>query len=373
MIYKPYKEVSLSALGMGNMRLPVQADQPETPIDREKAQEMIDYALEQGINYFDTAYVYHNGESEKFLGEALKKHPRDSYYLATKFFILANPDYKAVFEEQLKRLQTDYIDFYLIHGIFDHTFQQYLDCGCIDYFLEQKKLGRIKYLGFSTHAEVDNMTTFADHHKWDFAQIQLNYFDWKYGTAKEQYEVLERREIPIIVMEPIRGGRLSSLTPEAERLLTQAHPDWSIASWALRFVKDLPQVQVVLSGMSTLDQIKDNLKTFDVDEHLTETDMELLMNACDIFHEQVVVPCTACRYCCDDCPVSINIPEFLKIFNAYKVDGPWALSELSTVDSKGQPADCISCGACTGHCPQSIDVPEIMGELADLIAHAPGR
>lgn len=366
MIYKPFKDLSLSCLGMGNMRLPVQGDKPGAPIDWERAQQIIDYAMENGINYYDTAFVYHNGESEKFLGEAMKKYPRESYHLATKFFILANPDYKAVFEEQLSRLQTDYIDFYLIHGIFDHTWQQYLDSGCIEYFLEQQKAGRIRHLGFSSHASVENLTRFADHHKWDFAQIQLNYFDWQYSTTAEEYKVLEERSIPIIVMEPVRGGHLASLSSDAEGILKAAHPDWSIASWALRWIKTLPQVQVTLSGMSTLEQIRDNVATYQEPEGLSAEDTATLMKACEAFKKQVSVPCTACRYCCDGCPVNINIPAYLSIYNSYKTDGPWALNGLKDVDSEGKPADCIACGACTGHCPQSIDVPGIMKELKEL-------
>lgn len=366
MEYKSFQDSSLSRLGMGNMRLPVQGDHPGAPIDRPRAQAIIDYAMAHGINYYDTAYVYHNGESEAFLGEALKKCPREQYHLATKYFILADADYKAVLEEQLRRLRSDYIDFYLIHGIFDHTYQQYLDSGCIEYFLEQKKAGRIKYLGFSSHAAPEHLARFADHHHWDFAQLQLNYFDWQYGTAAQEYAILEERQIPIMVMEPVRGGRLAQLSKEAESMLRAAHPDWSIASWALRWVRRLPQVQVILSGMSTLEQIQDNVATFEADEPLTDADAELLMRACAAFKKEVSVPCTACRYCCDGCPAQINIPAFLAVYNSYKTDGPWALNQLEQVESAGKPADCISCGACTEHCPQSIPVPDIMAELKAL-------
>jgi len=373
MEFKPFKDITLSRLGMGNMRLPVQTDQPDMPIDRVKAQEIIDYAIKGGINYFDTAYIYHNGESEKFLGEALGKYPRDNYYLATKFFILTNPDYKAVFEEQLTRLKTNYIDFYMIHGIFDHTYQQYIDNGCIEYFLEQKKEGRIKYLGFSSHAGVENLGTFADHHKWDFAQIQLNYFDWRYASTKQEYEALSERNIPIMVMEPVRGGRLASLCPEAETILKETRPDWSIASWAFRWLKRLPQVQVILSGMTTLEQIQDNIVTFSDVPALTDEEEHLLMEACDIFRAQVRTPCTACRYCCDNCPVHINIPQVLSVYNRFRLEGSWALSDLDNLDSETGPTDCTGCGACTGHCPQGIDVPAIMEELSDMVRRRPDK
>ena len=366
MVYKAFQDISLSRLGMGNMRLPVQGDKAGAPVDRIRAQEIIDYAMENGINYFDSAYVYHGGESEKFLGEAMKNYPRESYYLATKFLLSANPDYKAVFEEQLARLQTDHIDFYLLHAVFDENCQSYLDSGCIEYFLEMKKAGYIRYLGFSSHASVETLTKMAGHHPWDFAQLQLNYFDWQYGNTKKEYKVLEERNIPIMVMEPVRGGRLATLSSEAEEMLKTAHPDWSMASWALRWVKRLPQVQVILSGMSSIGQIQDNIKTFQEPEGLTGADTELLMRACEAFKKQVSVPCTACRYCCDDCPVKIDIPAYLDVYNSYKTDGPWGLNRMEGIESEGKPAGCIGCGACVGHCPQSIRIPEIMSELARL-------
>ena len=368
MIYKDFQGENISVLGMGNMRLPTKGE--GGPIDREKAQAIIDYAMANGINYYDTAYPYHGGESESFLGEAMKKYPRESYKLATKYFILANPDYKAVFEEQLSKLQTDYVDFYLIHGIFDHTWQQYIDSGCIEYFIEQKKAGRIKHLGFSSHAKVEYLEKFADYTEWEFCQLQMNYFDWEYGTAKAEYEAIHSRNIPIVVMEPVRGGRLASLTPEAEAILKAQHPDWSIASWAFRWLKGLDSIQVILSGMTTMDQIVDNVKTFETEGGLSAEDETALLKAREVFRSNLQVPCTGCRYCCDDCPQSINIPAFLTIYNAFKVDGPRGTREaIDAVESTGKPTDCIGCGLCTGHCPQSIDVPSAMAELAEIMNH----
>jgi hypothetical protein len=367
MNYKAFQDIELSRLGMGNMRLPaVNPKDPKSPIDWEKAHEIIDYAIANGITYYDTAYVYNGGESEKCLGAALKKYPRDQYYIATKFNLRANPDYRAVFEEQLERLQTDHIDFYLCHCLLDNNVDGYLESGCIEYFLEQKEKGRIRYLGFSSHAGLDALKKFADHHAWDFAQLQINYFDWNYAKTKEEYQILADRNIPIMVMEPVRGGRLSKLTPDAEALLQKAHPDWSISSWALRFARSLPQVQVVLSGMSSMDQIMDNIGTFSSPEIFTPEDEKILFEACDLFKKQLQVPCTACRYCCDDCPMQINIPEFLKVYNDYKVNGRGALKAMENIETEGKPADCIGCGSCTGHCPQSIQVPDIMAELATL-------
>ena len=368
MIYKSYKDIRLSTLGMGNLRLPLLAgDSNKNAIDYPEAHKIIDLAYERGINYFDTAYGYNNGDSEKCLGECMKKHPRDSFYIATKFHIGVNPDYKAVFEEQLKRLQTDHIDFYLIHSLMDSNYQSYIDSGAIEYFLQKKKEGKITYLGFSSHSSLQTLEKFADHHDWDFVQIQLNYFDWYFGGAKKEYEAMHKRSIPIVIMEPVRGGRLADLTPDANKILKDAHPDWSIASWALRFVKSLPGIQVVLSGMSNLEQTNDNLETFSDSTEFTEEDWDTLKKAADLFHSQLQVPCTSCRYCTDGCPVEINIPEFLKVYNNYKVNGNWALDAAKNVDSVGKPSDCVSCGACTGHCPQSIKIPDIMGELANLL------
>lgn len=358
---KAFQSIRLSRLGMGAMRLPMR---DKDHIDYEKAHAILDRAYAAGINYYDTAYVYNGGDSERCLGAWLQKYPRDSVYIASKFHVDANPDYEAVFEEQLKRLQTDHIDFYLLHCLKDHNADKYLDGGAFDYFLEQKKKGRITYLGFSSHADITTLTRFADHYAWDFAQIQLNYYDWVYGTAAREYAVLADRNIPIMVMEPVRGGRLASLTPEVEVMLRQIHPDWSMAAWALRFVKSHSQIQVILSGMSTLEQLADNLDTFADDRGLDPSEMDTLMEAGKRFRSQLHVPCTECRYCVDECPMGIDIPAFLKRYNAYKIDGAWALKGMATVDSQGKPWDCVGCGACAGHCPQDIAIPAIMAELA---------
>lgn len=370
MIYKKFKDIEISTLGMGNMRLPHKPARDEKgELDWEESQKIIDYAIEHGVNYFDTAHVYNNTESESCVGHCLKKHDRSKFYIATKFNIGACKDYKGMFEAQLERLQTDYIDFYLIHCILDNNIDEYFESGAVDYFLEQQKLGRIKYLGFSSHASVKTLTRFADHHAWDFAQLQINYYDWMYGSTKEEYKVLEERNIPTVVMEPVRGGRLATLTPATEAILKEAHPEWSIPSWALRFVKSLPNVQVTLSGMSTMDQIIDNVATFSDETPFTEEDKKILLDVCEKFHDQIVVPCTGCRYCTDGCPMQINIPEFLKIYNTFKTQGAWALNQVDKVESEGKPGDCIGCGACMGHCPQSIQIPDYLHLLAEAVAN----
>lgn len=368
MKYKTFKDgIELSRLAMGNMRLPTKDNIPGGPIDYAKAEEMIDYAIKHGVNYYDTAYVYHNGESEKFLGNVMRKYPRTDYYLATKFFILASRDYKEVFEEQLRRLQTDYIDFYLIHGIFDHTAEEYISSGSIDYFLEQKKAGRIKYLGFSSHASTEILEKFASHHDWDFAQIQVNYYDWNYSTAQQEYEILTRHGIPIMVMEPVRGGKLATLSDSANTILKRELPESSIASWAMRWLMNLDNVQTVLSGMSTLEQVKDNIATFEEAEPLTENQSKILCKACEAFKNEMSAPCTSCRYCCDDCPQGLDIPKLLGIYNKYKLDGLRGVREILQALPEGQkPSDCIDCGSCLNHCPQGISTPVLLKELAAL-------
>lgn len=366
MITKEFREISLSALGMGNMRLPIKPGGTDGDIDLERGKEIIDKAMSSGVNYYDTAYIYHSGKSEGFLREALvKRYPRDSFYIADKFFIHANPDYKAVFEEQLTRLGTDHIDFYLIHSVTDNTAETYINSGCIEYFEEQQRLGRIKYLGFSSHSSPEKLKEFAAYRNWDFAQIQLNYFDWLYGSARSEYEALREKNIPIIVMEPVRGGRLASLTSEAESLLTSAHPDYTVPSWAFRFLMRLDGIKVILSGMSDNAQMQDNLNTFSADNALTDEDEKLLFKACELFRTAVRVPCTACRYCCDGCPAEINIPEVLSLYNRYKIDGEWALEDMDKLDTKGKPKDCIGCSACESHCPQGIAISKIMEELTE--------
>ena len=361
---KFFKDISLSRLGMGVMRMPM-ADAEH--IDYPKAHEILDKAYAGGINYYDTAYVYQGGDSERCLGAWMQKYPRDSFYVASKFNVNANPDYEAVFAEQLERLQTDHIDFYLLHCLMDNNVDKYIDSGAIAYFAEQKRLGKIRYLGFSSHASVETLARFADHHDWDFAQIQMNYYDWQNGTTAKEYEVLNSRNIPIMVMEPVRGGRLATLTDEVEGMLKAVEPDWSMASWALRFVKSYDGVQVVLSGMSTLEQTEDNIHTFAEAEGLDEQHMVALLEAGKVFRKQIQVPCTECRYCVPECPMGINIPEFLKFYNAYKLSGKWGLNGIDKVESEGKISDCVGCGACAARCPQNIDIPAIMAELKEAL------
>lgn len=366
MIYKNFMNIQLSRLGMGVMRLPVVGDDPNGAIDYEKAQEIIDYAMNHGINYYDTAYVYHNGESESFLGKAMVKYQRSSYYLATKFNIDANPDYRTVFEEQLRNLNTDYIDFYLLHGLVESNIDRYLESGCIEYFEEQQKMGRIKYLGFSSHAASAALQRVADYRKWDFAQIQMNYIDWEFSTTKEEYELLMERKIPIMVMEPVRGGRLADLGEELNSRLRKEKPEWSIPSWAFRWLKGKEGIFVCLSGMSALSQIQDNVSVFDAEEALTEKQTEMLKDVANELKKSMSVPCTGCRYCCSECPKGLEIPQLLEAYNMYKYVGWWKGNELDGITEGKRPSACLGCGKCLKHCPQKIEIPTLLAKLKEL-------
>ena len=369
MQYKEYTDgKKLSMLGMGNMRLPVNNDVEGKPIDYPAAKAIIDNAMASGINYFDTAYIYHSGKSEAFTGSALSEYPRDSYYVATKFNLDANPDYVSQFDEQLARLNMDYVDFYLLHGVMDHNMDKYFDIGAVEYFDEMKARGKIRNFGFSFHGTPDALRKMVARRKWDFVQIQLNYYDWLYGDAKELYEILDGAGIPIMVMEPVRGGLLAKMTDKSAEILKNAAPDKSLASWALRWVASLPRVQVVLSGMSTMEQLADNVETMSGDIYLTEAEHAVIKNAAHELRVGVSVPCTGCRYCTDGCPMGLDIPRLLATYNDVKLSGAWRFSSIKDLPDDKLPAACIGCGACTGHCPQSIDIPRYMKEMAEMMA-----
>ena len=299
----------------------------------------------------------------------MKKYPRESYYLATKFLLSANPDYKAVFEEQLVRLQTDHIDFYLLHAIFDENCQSYLDSGCIEDFLEQKKAGRIRYLGFSSHAGVEALTRIADHHQWDFAQLQLNYFDWQYGTTQEEYKVLEERNIPIMVMEPVRGGKLASLPEQHAAKLKALRPEEGIPAWAFRFLQSFEDVAVTLSGMSNFEQMEDNIHTYEEEKPLNKEEMDTLLGIADEMLGKKTLPCTACRYCVTHCPQELDIPALLALYNEHCfTDGGFiAPMALSSYEKEKLPSACVGCRSCEAVCPQQIKISEAMSDFTSKL------
>lgn len=364
--------VRLSRLGMGVMRLPQTEPGPGKPVDESRAEELIDACMARGINYFDTAYIYHGGHSEEILGRALKKYPRDSFYVADKFNVQAEADYAAQFARQLERLDMERVDLYLLHGVNDALMSSYLEHGAVEYFSAQKERGRIGRLGFSFHGSPAALRRMLEARPWDFVQIQLNYYDWFHGTAREQYEILREHDIPIMVMEPVHGGMLADLPEEGERLLRAARPEWSNASWALRFLMELPGIAVVLSGMSDLEQVEENVRTCSEDSAWSDRETEVLRQVSGLLHRAYAVTCTSCRYCCSDCPQELDIPFLLSAYNEYKTGGKkemasWRLARLRALPEEKRPSACVGCGQCTAHCPQGLDVPAYMREMAGLM------
>ena len=364
MIYKQFQDLQLSRLGMGNMRLPVNQGR----IDRKKAQEIIDYAMEQGINYYDTAYVYHSGESEPFLGEALSKYPRDSYYLATKFYVMAKPDIEQVFEEQLCKLRTDYIDFYLVHSLNRNHYKKVKDFHCVEFLQEMKRQGKIKHLGFSFHDTYQVFTQILNDYDWDFVQIQLNYLDWQNQGAEQLYRELEKRNLPVMVMEPVRGGYLATLDEQRAKPFLEMEPNRSIASWAVRWVASLPQVAVVLSGMSDEQQLEDNVATMTNFEPMNEQELQAVAKVVEEIRKVNEIPCTGCRYCMD-CPMGVDIPEIFAIYSRYKIfeKEKSFVDDYKAVVEHGNGAEhCVRCMACTTKCPQMIAIPDKLEMIAKL-------
>ncbi len=365
MIYKKFGDIQLSALGLGTMRLPT-IDGDDSKIDMESTRKMVKTALESGINYFDTAWMYHKGNSELVIGEVLSEYPRESFYLASKFpgFGKANLSrVEEIFERQLEKCRVDYFDFYLFHNVCEDNIDGYLDpsLGIYDYLMEQKKNGRIRHLGFSTHGSLDTMKRFLDAYGKDmeFCQIQLNYLDYKLQDARAKLELIEKYNLPVWVMEPVRGGRLAKLDEADESILKSYRPDSTIPEWCFRFLQGIDSVTMTLSGMSNMAQLEENIKTFSTEEPLCEKEFEALMGIVDRMIEKSAVPCTACRYCTQKCPAGLDIPVILAAYNEYlKTKDKAALSSL-----EASPASCISCRQCEKMCPQGIKISEIMKKI----------
>lgn len=367
MIYSDFQDEKLSLLGFGAMRLPTRGD---GSVDEEQVRLMTKYAMDNGVNYFDTAFPYHGGHSEVVMGKVLSEYPRDSYYLATKYpghQISSSYNPAEIFEEQLRKCGVDYFDFYLLHNVYENSIDVYLDpkWGIIDYFKEQKRLGRIKHLGFSTHAQLKGLEEFLDAcgDDMEFCQIQLNYLDWTLQDAKGKYELLTERGIPVFVMEPVRGGKLASLDAENETKLKSLRPDESVPAWGFRFLQGLPNVKMVLSGMSNMEQMVDNVKTFAVEKPLSKQETDLLLEIAEGMKNSI--PCTACKYCTSGCPMGLDIPGLIATYNEIRF-APVVNSvmHLQAMSADKQPSACIACGKCSQICPQGIDIPQVMKGFA---------
>ncbi len=374
MYYKEFQGLKLSALGLGAMRLPV-IEGDDSRIDEDRAGEMVAYAMEQGINYYDTAWGYHAGNSELVIGKALKKYPRESFCLATKFpgYDLSNmPKVEEIFEKQLEKCQVEYFDFYLFHNVCEMNIDAYLDkqYGIYEYLMKQKENGRIRHLGFSAHGSCEVMKRFLDAYGKDmeFCQIQLNYVDWDFQDAKAKVELLREHKIPIWVMEPLRGGKLAKLPKAAGEKLNAICPDEKVPAWAFRFLQSLPEVTVVLSGMSDMGQLQENIKTFEEERPLTEQEMEALLGvASDMLNK--TLPCTACHYCVSHCPQGLDIPSLIELYNehSFTEGGFIAPMALMAVPKEKQPSACVGCRSCEAVCPQQIKVSEAMADFVEKL------
>ncbi len=371
MMYRDFQDVKLSALGMGAMRLPV-VDGDDSKIDEAAAFAMVDEAMARGVNYYDTAWGYHNGNSELVMGKALARHPREKFYLATKFpgYDLSNMGkVEEIFEKQLEKCQVEYFDFYLFHNVCEMNIDAYLDpkYGTYDYLMAQKKNGRIRHLGFSAHGDYDVMKRFLEAYGKDmeFCQIQLNYLDWDFQDAKRKVELLNQWNIPVWVMEPLRGGKLASLAPEDEAKLKALRPDEGIPAWAFRYLQSIPSVVVTLSGMSNMEQMKENIATFETDKPLNETELETLHAIAQGMVKKIVLPCTACHYCTSHCPQGLDIPNLLSLYNehCFTQGGFIAPMALSAIPADKQPSACIGCRSCEAVCPQGIKISEAMADF----------
>ena len=373
MIYREFCGKKLSLLGFGAMRLPT----VDGNVDEKLVADMVAVAMKNGVNYYDTAYPYHGGMSERLMGQVLAEYPRESFYLADKYpghQTLEDYDPAKIFEEQLRRCGVEYFDFYLLHNVNENSIRTYLDpqWGILEYFREQKRLGRIRHLGFSTHGSVQMMEQFLDvcGADMEFCQIQLNYLDWTLQDAKGKYELLTSRGIPVWVMEPVRGGKLANLGEEDAAALKAKRPEESVPAWCFRFLQELPNVTMILSGMSNLAQMEDNLKTFSAPAPLSAEEQALLQTIAEKLKN--AVPCTACRYCCDGCPAKLDIPLLLSIYNDLRCDAGGSVIATMRVEAlEHQPAECVNCGQCTAACPQNIDVPAALADLSSRIAALP--
>ena len=372
MITRMFHDLTLPLLGFGAMRLPLLAD-GSGRVDEARTRDMVAYAMQHGLNYFDTAYPYHGGESERIMGRILADYPRESYLLATKFpshVAAAGRTPASIFEEQLEKCGVSYFDFYLLHNVCETTTPTFCDpkLGIVDYLLEQRRLGRIRYLGFSSHGQMDNLRAFLDLYgkEMAFCQIQLNYVDWTFQKAKEKYELLTSLGIPVWVMEPLRGGRLARLSDGDAARLAVLRPEESMPGWAFRFLQGVPGVTMVLSGMSSLEQLRANLDTFETDRPLSEAEKAALLDVAAGMVREQVLPCTACRYCVDHCPRHLDIPGLLALYTEHTFTGGGFIAPMAVeaLPEEKRPAACIGCRSCEAVCPQQLKISEALADFA---------
>ncbi|MBP1558422.1 MAG: aldo/keto reductase [Oscillospiraceae bacterium] len=369
--------ISEKKLGFGMMRLPLLDPNKPSSIDLEQTKQMVDAFLEQGFTYFDTAWMYHSFQSEKAAKEALvERHPRESYTLATKLhagYLQSKEDRDRIFEEQRKKCGVEYFDYYLLHDIGMDHYKIYTDLDCFTWLQEKKQQGLVKNIGFSYHDNAELLDkVLTEHPEMDFVQLQINYLDWESPAIQSRlcYEVATKHKVPVIVMEPVKGGALANVPQEVAELFQARHPDWSVPSWAIRFAAGLENVAVVLSGMSDMQQLMDNTGYMADFEPLGKEEIALVEQAVDKIKADIAIPCTGCGYCLDGCPMNIPIPRYFTLYNDYQkrpVKKKWTLEvgyyERLTM-TFGKASDCIGCGNCEGVCPQHLNIIENLKEIA---------
>ncbi|MCD7885293.1 MAG: aldo/keto reductase [Lachnospiraceae bacterium] len=370
----------MGKLGFGLMRLPLLDPKNEKSIDKEQVCRMADVFRERGFTYFDTAYMYHDHESERAVKDVLaKRYVRDSYTIATKlplFHLEKEEDMERIFNEQLEKTGMEYFDYYLLHAMSGDRYEMVQRLDSFGFISRKKAEGKIRHIGFSFHDKADVLDRILnDHPETEFVQLQLNYLDWEDPKVQSRkcYETAVKHGKKVVVMEPVKGGTLAKLPPEAEKLLREIHPDWSNASWAIRFAASLENVMIVLSGMSSMEQMLDNSGYMQDIEPLGEAEKKALAQVVDIIHEAAKIPCTACRYCVEGCPMNIAIPDYFALYNA-KVDGSEdsALKNRYTEIAKehGKASDCVECGQCESVCPQQLKVTHYLKETAKLFENS---
>ena len=375
MIYRSFQDLQISNLAMGCMRLPLSGEK-SADIDVAQVREMAAYALDHGVNYFDTAWGYHDGRSEPVMGEVLSAFPRERFYLASKFpgYDLSNmPKVREIFPKQLERCRVDYFDFYLFHNVCEKNIDAYLDpqYGIYAYLIEQKRNGRIRHLGFSCHGKPDVLRRFLEAYgsAMEFCQLQINFLDWTFQDGREKIDMLAQYGIPVWVMEPLRGGKLVSLAPVHEQRLRAMRPDETAAAWSFRFLQSIPQVVTILSGMSDLEQLKANIRTFECEKPLTQAETDALLVIADEMLSRKILPCTACRYCTEYCPQGLDIPYLLSLYNehAFSDGGFLAPMALSVMAEDKRPSACIGCRSCEKVCPQQIGIAAAMRDFTQRL------
>ena len=377
MYYNDYDGLKLSGIGFGAMRLPV-INGNDADIDEAEAIRLVDKAYESGVNYFDTAWGYHGGNSEIVMGKALKKYPRDSFYLSTKFpgYDVSNfGKVEEIFEKQLEKCQVEYFDFYFMHNVTELNIEQYLDdekYHTFSYLMEQRKKGRIKHLGFSCHGNLDTMKRFLDRYGeyMEFGMIQMNFLDYEFQDARVKADMLNERNIPIWVMEPLRGGMLTKLPEDGMKRLEELRPGVKPVEWAFRFEQSIPGVKMILSGMSQMDQMMENISIFDEKKPLDEKEIAVLTDIAKGMVNGKIVPCTSCKYCVSHCPKGLDIPSFMWHYNETKFTGGGFISAMyiMSLPKDKVPAACIGCRSCEKVCPQTIKISEAIKELDSMTA-----